>query len=47
MVPVAAVVFGKQGESGELRDLATGEVATFDGTQEVSHEDVGRTNVLS
>jgi hypothetical protein len=47
MVPVDAVVFRKRGESGELRYLATGEVASFDGTQEVSHEDVGRTNVLS
>jgi hypothetical protein len=27
--------------------LATGEVASFDGAQEISHEDVERTNVLS
>jgi hypothetical protein len=47
MAPVDAVVFRKRGESGELRYLATGEVDSFDGTQEVSHEDVGRTNVLS
>jgi hypothetical protein len=47
MVPVDAVVFRKRGESVELIYLATGEVASFDGTREVSHEDVGRTNVLS
>jgi hypothetical protein len=47
MEPVDAVVFRERGESGQLRYLATGEVASFDGTQEVSHEDVGRTNVLS
>ena len=47
MEPADAVVFRERGESGQLRYLATGEVASFDGTQEVSHEDVGRTNVLS
>jgi hypothetical protein len=43
VAPVDAVVFRKRGERGELRYLATGEVASFDGTQEVYHEDVART----
>jgi hypothetical protein len=47
MAPVDAVVFEKRSESRGLRYPATGEVASFDGTQEVSYEDVGRTNILT
>jgi hypothetical protein len=47
MAPVGTVVFGERDSRRGLGYLATGEVASPDVTKRVSHEDVGRTNVLS
>jgi len=47
MAPVGVVAFREGDDGSEAGYLATGDVASPDGTKGVSHQDVGRTNVLS